>query len=90
MFRVEVRCRVEGLGLVVGGERKRRRDFGLNRDMYIRWTPHPVIVAIRENKDYIWVLLHSYCTTITAVLLTCMDGLGFMAGQPRYLEFVGP
>ena len=32
---------------------------------YIRWTPHPVIVTIRDNKDYIRVLLYSYYTTIT-------------------------
>ena len=28
----------------------------------IRWTPHPVIVTIRDNKDYIRVLLYSYYT----------------------------
>ena len=28
-----------------------------------RRTPHPVIVAIRDNKDYIRVLLYSYYTT---------------------------
>ena len=27
--------------------------------------PHPVIVAIRDNKDYIRALLFSYSTTIT-------------------------
>ena len=26
--------------------------------------PHPVIVSIRDNQDYIRVLLYSYCTTI--------------------------
>ena len=31
----------------------------------IRRTPHPAIVAIRDNKDYIRVLLYSYYTTIT-------------------------
>ena len=38
----------------------------------IRWTPHPVIVTLRDNKDYIRVLLYSYYTTITGsgVLLT--------------------
>ena len=25
----------------------------------LRWTPHPVIVTIRDNKDYIRVLLYS-------------------------------
>ena len=33
--------------------------------IYVRWTPHPVIVTIRDNKDYIRVLLYSYYTTIT-------------------------
>ena len=28
-------------------------------------TPHPVIVTIRDNKDYIRVLFYSYSTTIT-------------------------
>ena len=34
--------------------------------------PHPVIVTIRDNRDYIRVLLYSYYTTITGwgVLLT--------------------
>ena len=38
----------------------------------IRRTPHPVIVTIRDNKEYIRVLLYSYYTTITGwgVLLT--------------------
>ena len=31
----------------------------------LRWTPHPVIVTIRDNRDYIRVLLNSYYTTIT-------------------------
>ena len=30
-----------------------------------RRTPHPVIVAIRDNKDSVRVLLYSYDTTIT-------------------------
>ena len=28
-------------------------------------APHPVIVPIRDNKDYMRVLLYSHCTTIT-------------------------
>ena len=32
---------------------------------YIRWTPHPVIVTVRDNRDYIRVLLYFYYTTIT-------------------------
>ena len=35
------------------------------RGPYLRWTPHPVIVTIRDNRDYIRVLLYSYYTTIT-------------------------
>ena len=31
----------------------------------IRWTPHPVIVTLRDNRDHIRVLLYSYYTTIT-------------------------
>ena len=31
----------------------------------VRWTPHLVIVAIRDNKGYVRVLLYSYYTTIT-------------------------
>ena len=33
--------------------------------MYVRRTPHPVKVFIRDNRDYIRVLLYSYYTTIT-------------------------
>ena len=33
--------------------------------VYLRWTPHPVIVTIRDNKDSIKVLLQSYYTTVT-------------------------
>ena len=36
-----------------------------SRQEYPRWTPHPVIVTIRDNRDYIRVLLYSYYTTIT-------------------------
>ena len=31
----------------------------------VRWSPHPVIVSIRDNRDYIGVLLLSYSITIT-------------------------
>ena len=33
--------------------------------VFFRWTPHPVIVTIRDNKDYIRVLAYSYYATIT-------------------------
>ena len=32
---------------------------------YIRWTPHPEIVTIRDNRDYIEVLLYSDYSTLT-------------------------
>ena len=34
-------------------------------ELSIRWTPHPVIVTIRDTRDDIGVLLYSYYTTIT-------------------------
>ena len=51
------------------------------RLLSIRRTPHPVIVTIRDNGDYIGVLLCSYYTTITGwgVLLSyrgCGDSGG--------------
>ena len=33
--------------------------------VFLRWTPHPGIVVIRDDKDDIRVLLYSYYTTIT-------------------------
>ena len=33
--------------------------------VYLTRTLHPVIVTIRDNRDYIRVLLYSYYTTIT-------------------------
>ena len=39
--------------------------FESKLNSYLRWTPHPVIVTIRDNKDYITVLLYSSYTTIT-------------------------
>ena len=35
--------------------------------------PHPVIVTIRDKRDYIKVLLYSYCTTITGWGLPNLD-----------------
>ena len=57
---------------------------GLDPALYTRWTPHPVIVAIRDNKDYIRVLLDSYYTTITGwgVLLNYTCAWWFLK-QPR-------
>ena len=33
--------------------------------VWVRWTPYPVIVTIRDSRDYIRVLLYSYYATIT-------------------------
>ena len=33
--------------------------------VFLRWTPHPAIVTIRDNRDYIRALVYSYYTTIT-------------------------
>ena len=32
---------------------------------YFGCIPHPVIVTIMDNQDYIRVLTYSYCSTIT-------------------------
>ena len=55
--------------------------------VYLRWTPHPVIVAIRDNKDYIRVLLYSYYTTITGwgVLLTSTPFRTLLGGSAQSL-----
>ena len=46
--------------LEVRAFRKRSSESGMHR-----WTPHPVIVAIRDHKDYLRVLLYTYYITIT-------------------------
>ena len=38
--------------------------FGGNSSVALRWTPHPVIVTMRDNRDDIRVLLYSQYTTI--------------------------
>ena len=52
--------------------------FGVSEELWLRWTPRPVIVTIRDNSDYIRVLMYSYYTTITGwgVLLS----YGFLLG----------
>ena len=37
----------------------------VTRRISLRWTLHPVVVTMRDNRDYIRVLLYSYYTTIT-------------------------
>ena len=56
------------------------------RERCLRWTPHPVIVTIRDNKDYIKVLLYSYYTTITGwgVLLRDAPSRMYCSAQPRF------
>ena len=41
------------------------QGLGFRVQGWVRWTPHPVIVAIGDNRDYLRVLLYSYYTTIT-------------------------
>ena len=47
-------------------------QFYLFYTQELRWTPHPVIVTVGENKYSIRVLLYSYYTIVTGweVLLT--------------------
>ena len=45
----------------------------------IRWTPHPVIVTIRDNNDYVRIFLYACDTSITGcgVLLSLLvQGFG--------------
>ena len=40
-------------------------DHGSRMLVYLKWTPHPIVVTRKDNnKDYIRVLLDSYYTTI--------------------------
>ena len=46
------------------------RGQGIRRcAVEVRWTPHPVIVNTRDNREYIRVLLYSYYTYHYYVLL---------------------
>ena len=36
---------------------KKKMQNELKPELCTWWTPHPVIVAVRDNKDYIGVLL---------------------------------
>ena len=49
-------CALRGLGLELG----ELGELGLEIQVYLRWTPHPVIVTIRDNRDYSRVLVYSY------------------------------
>ena len=52
-------------------------------NVYVRWTPQPVIVTTRDNRDYIRVLLYSSYTTITGwgVLLIYVPYTGSRGGN---------
>ena len=54
-------------GLAIQGRSPNAWDHGED----FRWTPHPVIVTLRDNKEYIRALFNPYYPTITrwAVLL---------------------
>ena len=41
------------------------KENGSYHRLYVRRTPHPVIVSIRDTSNYIRVLLYSYYTSIT-------------------------
>ena len=62
------------------------------RWVYVRWTPHPVIVAIKlkDNKDYIRVLFYSYYATNTGwgVLLMYMLFALLLLFLPSCFAFV--
>ena len=51
----------------------------------LRWTPHPVIVTTRDNKDCIRVLVYSYYTTITGwgVLLRYVSKGSSLGANPQ-------
>ena len=55
---------------------------------YRRWTPHPVIVTIRDNKDYIGLLLYYYYTTI--ILLTSTTHFTYLCDLLRLVWGVSP
>ena len=56
--------RVQGLGCRATFTERTADHFEANIMAQVE-TPHPVIVTIMDNKDYIRVLLYSYYTTIT-------------------------
>ena len=53
------------IGVMLGVQRwklpkpKTTPDSKSQRVEYVRWTPHPVIVSLRDNQDYIRVLVYS-------------------------------
>ena len=51
----------------------------------LRWTPHPVIATIRDNRDYIRVLSYSYYTTGWGILLRHHIGVQVPYGAHRWI-----
>ena len=41
----------------------------------VRWSPHPVIVTIKDNKDHIRVLLFSHSVSLTGQGVLQRDGV---------------
>ena len=64
------------------------RDLNLH-PVSLRWTPHPVIVTIRDNANYIRVLLYSYYTTITGWGVLLMYLIKMPTAMPAALNFPG-
>ena len=60
------------------------RDLGFRVwGVGFRWTAHPVIVTMGDNRDYIRVLLYSYCTTITGWGVLLMSNLSYRGVTPN-------
>ena len=60
---------------------------------HIRWTPHPVIANMRDDRDCIRVLLYPYYTTITrwgVHLLNTKDSAQHPKWGPRSLLWPAP
>ena len=68
----------------LGGLQEHWRTGGMK---YIRWTPHPVIVTIRDIKDYIRVLLFSYYTTVTGWGVLLRNTTGILGPQTRLFYY---
>ena len=64
-------------------------NFG-NIARYVRRTPHPVIVTIRDDKDYIRALFYSYYTTITGWGVLLKDMVYGPNLMQRMWELTGP
>ena len=70
--------RIEGLGTVFTSDRRPHPCnhvsmacgtdhvplWGLAYIHYLRWTPHPVTVTIRDDKNHVRVLIYSHYITI--------------------------